>query len=236
MEGKATYELIQIDPPMKPPTTPHHNAEVKAAGLAGALMRGNGFPDDVNTVERVQADDFPAGNVQIAVVGKKIPALIGTQKYALVVQGKFSGLLASKYNPAADAAVAAASGGGGGDACVLTVPVIDRAASPGAVTKDPAVSVRFGTKGGVAPVAGFQCKLSGAPPAGAGDAAGAAAAVAAQAHDWRACSSPASYKLPDGVYSFQAGGVAEDGVERVQSDQRLLFCVCWGFGANAEGC
>jgi len=168
-------------------------------------MRGNGFLDDVNTVERVQADDFPAGNVQISVVGKKIPALIGTQKYALVVQGRFSGLLASKYNPAADGAAAAAKGGSSAAACVLTVPVIERAGGPPPLTKDPAVAVRFGTTSGVVPVAGFQCKLLGRAPAGAA-AEGAAARVAEQAHDWRACSSPASYKLPDGSFSFQAGG------------------------------
>jgi hypothetical protein len=173
---------------------------VRAAGLAGALLRGNGFADDMNTVERVTAEDFPAGNVQIAVVGRRIPAVVGSQKYALVVQGRFSGALASKSNP--DASAAAAAGAADG-ACVLTVPAIDRATAPKRLTRDRSVRLAFGTKGGApAPAAGFQCKLEGKPPGTTGPAA---AAVKAAAHDWKDCSSPAAYELPDGTFTFQVG-------------------------------
>jgi hypothetical protein len=173
-------------------------AEVRAAGLAGALLRGNGFADDMNNVERVTAEDFPAGNVQIAVVGKRIPAVVGTQKYALVVQGRFSGVLASKYNP--DATAAAVGSAGADGACVLTVPVIDRASAPGKLTKERAVQLAFGTKGGGAPAAGFQCKLAASK-----GPSGSAAALKEAGHDWKDCESPASYELPDGTFTFEVG-------------------------------
>jgi hypothetical protein len=167
------------------------------------VLRGNGFNDDVNTVERVAHDDFPAGNIQITVAAKRVPATLGAQKYALVVQGSFSGVLASAKNPAAAGKAAAAAGAGAGGECVVAVPAIDRGAAPGRLSKERAVSIPFAARSGAAPGGGFQCKLSATTPA--------PAAAAALAHDWRPCVSPATYTLADGQYTFQVSIIYRGG-------------------------
>ncbi len=63
------------------------------------LLQGNGYQDASNTVETVTLDNLRAGTVAITVVATSIFAKASPQPYALVVLGRFSGMLASAYNP-----------------------------------------------------------------------------------------------------------------------------------------
>jgi hypothetical protein len=80
--------------------------------------------------------------VAIKVHARRVFAKAGGQRYALVVHGVFSGILASPQNPAAQGLATDGS-------CVLTVPVIDVELSVGVVTTNRWAGQ--GQKGGFEP-------------------------------------------------------------------------------------
>ena len=73
--------------------------QVRAAGMGGLLLQGNGFLDTINTVETVSMGIMPAGSVAITVAATAIFVQASPQPYALVVLGAFTGVLASAANP-----------------------------------------------------------------------------------------------------------------------------------------
>lgn len=75
---------------------------------------------------------------------------------------------------------------------------------PEAVSADTAPTFTFGTNTGSAPALGFECQLIQALQTG----------PSTVSHDWRACTSPATYTaIPDGRYSFSVRVAGEQVAE-----------------------
>ena len=97
--------LQHLTPPLAlspiPTRFPHpsNSDQVRSAGMGDLLLRGNGFPDAVNTAETVSMDPMPRGTVAISIVARSLFFKYSPQPYALVVLGKFTGVLLSPYNP-----------------------------------------------------------------------------------------------------------------------------------------
>jgi hypothetical protein len=70
---------------------------IKAEGLGGASILGNGDRDDTNNVEVVYLANVPEGNVAVAVTGVQVPQ--GPQKFSLVVLGQFTGAFGNSAKP-----------------------------------------------------------------------------------------------------------------------------------------
>ncbi|GMH38149.1 hypothetical protein BSKO_06033 [Bryopsis sp. KO-2023] len=165
---------------------------VRSAGLQGRVLLGNGVEDRVNNVEQVSVDDIPEGNIAIIVKGNFVLASHGPQKYALVVHGRFNGLLPSPNNPVSLKKSSSA-------ACIITLAIIK--AGPEGATGDNSPTFSFATQSGVAPLGGFECQLTDAE--GATNWGGL--------HDWKECTSPVKYeKLPDNPYKFSVRPAGED--------------------------
>lgn len=102
--GRLAITLVWHDPPASPaaasPLVNDLDLEVRVAELGGVRLYSQGAPqpDRVNNVERVVLEQAPPGTVAISVQAHRLAA--GPQKYALVVQGAFSGILQHKMNPA----------------------------------------------------------------------------------------------------------------------------------------
>ena len=169
---------------------------IRSAGLNGEVLLGNGAEDRTNNVEQVWMDEFPEGNVAIMVKGHNVPGEnrdnIRAQPYALVVHGKFSGILQSPNNPAAmtDSATGA---------CVIVVAVIKE--GPDGPTADTSPEFQFTTESGSPPLEGFECQLVQSSGSSAGGLL----------HDWKPCTSPQKYDaLEDGSYRFSVRPTGED--------------------------
>ncbi|KAI8475446.1 MAG: hypothetical protein J3K34DRAFT_49708 [Monoraphidium minutum] len=133
--GPTTVTLAWYDWPASPAAgvTLQNDLDLVVTPLAakGLKLRGNAWHDNLNTVERVT--DIPAGYAQIEVSAPRVIAYVGTQKYALVVQGMFEGALTSedgRFNP--DPAARAAP-----RECPAAAPVL-LAAAPAIVMDAPA--------------------------------------------------------------------------------------------------
>jgi subtilisin family serine protease len=140
--GALSVTLAWYDPPALPsaakPLVNDLDLSVRVAAFGGALARGNGAqpgPDTVNTVERVSLEGLPPGPVSITVQASRVFPAGGKQAYALVVQGKFSGVLASAANP--DPAGQGARADGGAASCLDLAPPL--APEPAAVESPAAV-------------------------------------------------------------------------------------------------
>lgn len=197
--GAVHITLVWYDPPglasAASALVNNLDLTVRAEALPGANLLGNGYADADNTAETVSLEDLPAGNIAITVSAPTVMAKYSPQNYSLVVLGAFSGLLASPRNPYPSAAALPAG------ECVITVAVIDRSQSSSALTASSALRFVFGTQSGVAPAAGFECRLA----TDGGDTAGTAGL-----HDWRACSSPYAYSgVRDEKYVFQVRAKGE---------------------------
>jgi len=169
------------------------NLEVRAAGMGGLPLLGNGWNDTANNVESVLLQNVDEGNVAIIVSGARVTAQASPQPYALVVLGKFSGVLQSPKNPV-----------GGSDStsgsCVITLAVIDDEQSTPPLTRSRDLSFWFTTQAGTRPAGGYECRI-----------ANAAGRTPPPLHDWRACTPPATYTgMADGVYTFQVRSQGED--------------------------
>ena len=118
--------------------------------------------------------------------------LVGTPRYSLVVQGKFTGQLQSNYNPAWD----------GTSPTLCNLPVAHISSAPALLSNDVTPTFTFRTTDDPA-VSGFQCKLSGSGGT-------TAAAVGRPLQGWTACSSPKTFTFTggnDGPYLFQVRAV-----------------------------
>jgi len=198
--GPLRVTLVWTDPPASP-SAGHAlvndlDLVVRSAGLNGEVLLGNGVEDRRNNVEQVWMDTFPEGNVAIMVRGHNVP--VGNdengraQPYALVVHGKFSGILQSPHNPAA---MTDSSSG----ACVIVVAVIKK--GPEGPTADPQPEFNFTTESGALPLEGFECQLA----LSAGNTDGGSL------HDWRPCTSPVKYDaLDDDAYRFSVRPTGEN--------------------------
>ena len=63
---------------------------VRASGLGGHKIWGNGDRDDTNNVEMMYFPNMPQGTLAITVEGVQIPQ--GPQAYAVTVLGQFEGI------------------------------------------------------------------------------------------------------------------------------------------------
>lgn len=186
--GPLSVTLVWQDPPAAPSAEQQLvndlDLDVRLAALGGLKLHSKGAaqPDRVNNVERVVLQAAPAGHIAITVKAHRLTA--STQKYSLVVQGSFNGVLNHEQNPAVQAGEVPEDG-----ACVIQAAEIT--INPGRLTAADDPAFGFQSVSGGAPVGGFECRLSSADAADAG------------LHNWTACSSPKSYSnLSDGLYTF----------------------------------
>lgn len=170
---------------------------VRAAGLQGMDLLGNGETDRLNNVEQVMLDEVTAGPVAINVMAHNVFAKFGPQPYSLVVHGVFNGALESSHNPASrDTSVSSSA------SCVVLVASIT--IGPDMITRSRDPEFTFNTRSGEVPVQGFECLL------GRGDGEGAARGPDGT-HTWRACESPTRYTgLRDGPYTFTVRARGEE--------------------------
>mmetsp|Transcript_27215 Transcript_27215/g.70074 ORF Transcript_27215/g.70074 Transcript_27215/m.70074 type:complete len:1426 (+) Transcript_27215:1145-5422(+) len=178
--------------------------ELRAAGLGGYKLLGNGKMDDSNNVEAVLLESLPQGNVAISVKATRVTGNASPQPYSLVVLGQFSGILQGPDNPV-----------GGGDSrnntCVITLAEIDRELSTPSLTSKSDISFVFRTESGVRAPGGFQCRLVDEEAVANDEDGEELVAFTEQLHDWRTCNSPAEYTgMPDHVYRFQVRSAGED--------------------------
>lgn len=103
-QGRLAITLVWHDPPASPASEKllvnDLDLEVRVAELGGVRLYSQGAPqpDRVNNVERVVLQSAPPGTIAISVQAHRLTS--GPQQYALVVQGKFSGILQHQQNPA----------------------------------------------------------------------------------------------------------------------------------------
>ena len=172
---------------------------VRAAGLGGLPLPGNGgggagappgSPDRTNNVETVAVAYLPPGDVAIEVRASSVPR--GPQPFSLAVLGSFSGVLASKHNPAA----ADVDATGRCDVVVASVR-----SGPTGVVATRSVSFDVGAPGGRGGSSGkdaqYECALS-------------PASTTPSSASWKPCTSPARYDgLADGAYVFRVRAPGE---------------------------
>ena len=182
--GALSVTLAWYDPPALPsagrPLVNDLDLTARVAAFGGALARGNGAqpgPDTVNTVERVSLDGLPAGPVAITVSASRVFPAGSRQAYALVVQGRFTGVLASAKNP--DPAGKSAPADGGAAACMQLQP-------PPAPPAEPAAPAAPAGSQAPAPAGEKQLASDGAPASKAPPAAAAASIEAAVAAEGKA--------------------------------------------------
>ncbi|CAD7702847.1 unnamed protein product [Ostreobium quekettii] len=125
------------------------------------------------------------------VKGHNVP-IESPQPYALVVHGKFTGILQSPNNPAVETDVT-------GGACVIVVAIITE--GPQGPTADSTTRFEFSTESGSPALNGFECQLI---------QPGNLARIDAL-HDWEPCTSGRTYTdLPDMPYKFSVRPAGED--------------------------
>ena len=171
---------------------------VRAAGLGGLPLPGNGgggagappgSPDRANNVETVAVAYLPPGDVAIEVRAASVPR--GPQPFSVAVLGAFTGVLASRHNPAAVGVDAS----GRCDVVVASVR-----SGPTGVVATRSVAFDVGAPGGRGSSGGkdadYECALS--------------PAASTTTPAWKACTSPARYDgLADGAYVFRVRAPGE---------------------------
>eukprot|EP00191_Tetraselmis_sp_GSL018_P024176 CAMPEP_0177623490 /NCGR_PEP_ID=MMETSP0419_2-20121207/28931_1 /TAXON_ID=582737 /ORGANISM="Tetraselmis sp., Strain GSL018" /LENGTH=1602 /DNA_ID=CAMNT_0019124047 /DNA_START=163 /DNA_END=4968 /DNA_ORIENTATION=- len=201
--GWLKVVLVWHDPPGDPIAASSLvndlDVSLRAAGLGGAVILGNGDRDSTNNVEMMHFSNVPEGTVSVLVEGAEVPR--GPQPYSLVVLGEFQGELVSEHNPAS------ARGATASDCAVIVAKVF---IGPGSLTNNRHPTFTFGTEAPAEIVPDFECRLVALVGGAAGDVAGS--------HNWTACSSPQSYRnLPDGSYKFSVRGRGEP-----EADERVF--------------
>eukprot|EP00892_Ulva_mutabilis_P005337 jgi/Ulvmu1/3175/UM015_0216.1 len=183
-QGRLVITLVWHDPPASPAAESllvnDLDLEVRVAEFGGARLYSQGAPepDRVNNVERVVLDPAPPGTIAISVQAHRVTT---PQKYALVVQGKFSGILQHKQNPAL-----LDQGVSDKECVVLAAEITIR---PDPLTADGSPAFGFRSLTGVMPALGFECQLRSSNDA--------------TTPQWQACQSPTEYSdLADGAYTF----------------------------------
>jgi hypothetical protein len=196
--GPLTVTLVWTDYPGEPSAAVSLvndlDLVVRAEGLNGQPLLGNGGgvedssePDRANNIEQVSLPAVPAGRVSVEVRGSSIQAFSGSQPYALVINGDFSGVLTA---PSAAGNTAAE--------CAVVVATIT--SGPTGVTNAKKISFELGTTSGVNTGVSYECRLA--------DGRGTVGAPGTA--DWASCTSPATYdNLPDGMYTFSVRASGE---------------------------
>lgn len=186
--GTLSVTLVWHDPAGSPAAEQQLvndlDLDVKLAALGGLKLHSQGAatPDRVNNVERIVLQSAPAGHVAITVKAHSLSTT--TQQYSLVVLGSFSGVLNHEQNPALEGGRQTQEG-----ECVIQAAELTIKPRPLTAEKDTAFA--FQGASGVAPVAGFECKLHSLD------------ASEDVLHDWTTCSSPKQYSgLSDGLFTF----------------------------------
>jgi hypothetical protein len=185
--GPLSVTLVWHDPAAAPAAEQQLvndlDLDLKLAAMGGLKLYSQGAeqPDRVNNVERVVLESAPAGHVAITVKAHRIST--EAQQYSLVVLGDFTGMLNHEQNPALEQQPA--------DDATCVLQATELTITPGAITGEDDPGFAFQSASGVAPVAGFECKLHSPD------------ASSSVTHDWTTCSSPKQYSgLSDGLYKF----------------------------------
>ncbi|KAK9815059.1 hypothetical protein WJX73_006174 [Symbiochloris irregularis] len=184
--GPITITLVWADPPADVTAAQalvnDLDLTVHADSLSGYSLRGNGAPggDHVNNVEQVNLPYTTSGLVVITVSATSLP--MAPQNYSLVVQGAFTGQLASRYNPGWNGLVTSN--------CQLPVAAIT--SYPPVISNYSSVVMVFNSS--TLPPNGFQCSLLGSQ----------GQTSPSPLYNWRSCVSPVTLTgLADGRYLFQ---------------------------------